>query len=102
ENFTLSTPAGVTLAKPRTTVGTPNDGAWIDESLRVATLSRTFASNALGVYVQDLIQIAPAWKLLGGLRWDRFAGRYRNLTGQGNPATNPCAVPADARYRRSD
>ena len=102
ENFTLSTPAGVTLAKPRTTVGTPDDGAWIDESLRVATLSRTFTSNALGVYVQDLVQIATAWKLLGGLRWDRFDGRYRNLTGQGNPATNPCAVPADARYRRSD
>ncbi len=26
----------------------------------------------LGIYVQDLIDLAPAWKLLVGLRWDRF------------------------------
>jgi catecholate siderophore receptor len=26
--------------------------------------------------VQDLVQVAPAWKLLAGLRWDRFEGDY--------------------------
>lgn len=102
ENSALSLPGGVTLTKPTTTVGTPDDGARVDESLRVASVNRTFESKSVGVYVQDLLQIAPAWKLLGGVRWDRFDGDYRHITGQGNPATNPCAVPAEARYRRSD
>ena len=35
-NYTMTLPAGVVLNKndPRTTIGTPNDGTWVDESLR--------------------------------------------------------------------
>jgi catecholate siderophore receptor len=102
ENFGVATPAGVTLTKPRTTVGTPDDGASIDESARLRNLTRTFDAKALGVYVQDLVQVAPAWKLLAGLRFDRLEGRYRTLTAQGNPATNPCAVAANTTLERSD
>lgn len=76
DNFGLGLPAGTTLSKPHTTLGTPNDGGRVDETLRIKRVNRTFQAEALGVYVQDLVQIAPAWKLLAGLRWDRFEGRY--------------------------
>ena len=102
ENRGVATPAGVTLNKPRTTVGTPNDGARIDEAARLTSVNRSFDAKALGVYVQDLVQVAPAWKLLAGVRWDRMQGRYDTLAAQGNPATNPCAVPANTRLARSD
>lgn len=66
---------GSALAKPKTTLGTPDDGGSVDEALRVVSLNRSFDAKALGVYAQDLVQIDPQWKLLGGLRWDRFSGR---------------------------
>ncbi|MCI1190351.1 TonB-dependent siderophore receptor [Calidifontimicrobium sp. SYSU G02091] len=101
-NYATTLPTGVTLTKPRTTVGTPDDGAWIDESLRVTSVNRTFEARGLGVYAQDLVQVAPDWKVLAGLRWDRFEGDYLAVTGTGNPATNPCAVAAGTRLERRD
>jgi catecholate siderophore receptor len=92
-NYNMVLPAGTTLVKPLTTIGTPNDGAWVDESLRQKSLNREFDAKALGLYVQDLLQVAPHWKLLGGLRWDRFDGKYRT------PAT---ATVAEVRRERSD
>ena len=81
-NYTLTLPSGVTLNKnnpPTTTIGTPNDGTgWVDESLRQKVLNRNFVATAIGVYAQDLVQIAPAWKVLAGLRWDKFKGEYTN------------------------
>ena len=108
DNYAFSLPAGVTIPKPRTTVGSPNDGASVDETLRIATVNRTFDSKALGLYVQDLVRIAPAWKLLAGVRWDKFNGDYLAIAGQGQPTTgnppvpNPCYTPANARLQRSD
>ena len=81
QNYAMTLPTGVTLDKntPRTTFGSPNDGSgFIDESLRQKVLNREFTAKALGIYVQDLIQVAPAWKVLAGLRWDKFDGAYRN------------------------
>ena len=78
--FAAANPASGPITKPNTTVGTPNDGAWIDESLRVINKNRDFESDALGLYVQDLLQVAPDWKLLAGLRWDRFEGNYRTYS----------------------
>lgn len=101
ENRAATLPAGVTLAKPVTRVGTPNDGATIDESLRLLAPNRTFDAKALGVYAQDLVEVAPAWKLLAGVRWDRFDGTYRNLTIPA-PSTNPCAVQPATEVGRSD
>lgn len=97
-NYTMVLPAGVTLTKPNTTVGTPDDGAWIDESLRQKSLGRTFHAQAMGVYAQDLVQIAPSWKLLGGLRWDYFKGEYWSAatTGAGG------VVTPEANRSRSD
>jgi catecholate siderophore receptor len=94
--YATVTPAGVTLSKPTTTVGTPDDGAFIDEALRLREVNRTFDAKSVGVYAQDLLQIAPAWKILGGLRWDRFEGRYATpvLT-----AANGTVTPATERAR---
>ncbi len=72
ENFSASAIA----AKPRTTLGTPNDGGSVDEAGRSLTSNRTFESKSLGVYAQDLVQVAPDWKVLMGLRWDKFSGDY--------------------------
>jgi catecholate siderophore receptor len=75
-NYNMVLPAGVTLAKPLTTIGAPNDGATVDESLRQKSLARSFEARALGLYAQDLLQVAPSWKVLAGLRYDRFKGEY--------------------------
>ncbi len=77
-NFSANTPAGAAaaLTKPRTRVGTPDDGAGVDESLRVLAINRSFRAESFGVYAQDLIEVAPAWKVLLGLRHDNFNGRF--------------------------
>ena len=100
ENFGLA-PTSPTLSKPRTTVGTPDDGASIDESARVLLLNRTFTAKGAGAYVQDLVQIAPMWKLLAGLRWDKLDGTYHNLS-TAAPGNNVCAVAPLATIERSD
>jgi catecholate siderophore receptor len=108
DNFALTLPAGVTLTKPRTTVGTPDDGASVDESRRVETVNRTFTAKGFGAYVQDLVRVAPAWKLLAGLRFDRLDGDYHAIAAQGAattgtpPRPNPCFTPANTRFARSD
>ena len=100
ENFGLD-PSSPVLRKPRTTVGSPDDGAAVDESARILLKNRTFTAKAAGVYVQDLVQVSPSWKVLGGVRWDRFEGTYRNLA---LPAANdnPCAVQPATQIGRSD
>ena len=93
ENFGLS-PFSPTLTKPTTTVGNPNDGAIVAEGSRITRVTQTFRAKALGVYIQDLIQVAPFWKVLGGLRWDHFRGRYAQpeLRNAANVVTQDAAV----------
>ncbi len=67
---------GVVPTKPTTTVGRQSDGAWIDESLRVLRETSRYKSKGVGAYVQDLVQVAPHWKVLGGLRYDHLTGDY--------------------------
>jgi len=97
-NYNMVLPAGVVLDKntPRTTIGTPNDGTSVDESLREKVLNRNFVAKALGVYAQDLVEVAPNWKVLGGLRWDRFEGDY---VSPATTAGNGTAAPAAERSR---
>jgi catecholate siderophore receptor len=70
-------------AKPTTTVGTPSDGAWVNEAARVLTKSSAFQADNLGLYAQDMVQVAPTWKILGGLRYDRMRGTYDTLNTAG-------------------
>lgn len=67
---------GVDLTKPTTTVGTPNDGASVDEGRRVLRKTNQYEATGWGAYVQDLVQVAPRWKALAGLRYDYLVGNY--------------------------
>ena len=87
--YATVTPAGVTIpAKPTTTIGTPDDGGAVDEALREVRRSQTFDAKAIGVYAQDMIEFAPMWKLLAGLRWDQFGGTYRTYATANLGGTN--------------
>jgi catecholate siderophore receptor len=77
---------GVDVTKPNTTIGTPNDALSVNESLRVLRTGNQFDAKAWGAYVQDLIQIAPAWKLLAGLRYDNLDGNYDQFNIPNNAA----------------
>jgi catecholate siderophore receptor len=87
---------GIVPIKPTTTAGTPNDGAGVDESSRILRKTSEFSARATGVYVQDLIQISPTWKLLAGLRYDSMKGQFfqYNL-----PATAPTPLTT-VNYRQ--
>lgn len=100
-NYGASLPSGVSLTKSNTTVGTPNDGASVDESQRIVTMNRKFDSKAVGVYAQDTLQLADDWKVVGGLRWDLLKGNYTNLAANTN-TTNPCNVTPNAEIGRTD
>ena len=93
KGFAAVVPTGVVLDKntPRTTLGTPNDGTgFVDESRRILRQQAGFDAKSLGLYFQDLVQIAPSWKLLGGLRWDYFKGSYQTFQTSTTPTQ---AVP---------
>jgi catecholate siderophore receptor len=77
---------GVDLVKPNTTVGTPDDGAWVNEASRALRVNNQYTATAWGVYAQDLVQVAPHWKLLGGLRYDRLKGNYDSFAAPANGA----------------
>ncbi len=79
---------GVTLTKPTTTIGTPDDGAWVDESSRLLRVNNQYTSTGWGAYMQDLVQIAPHWKLLGGLRYDHLQGDYDSFAAPTNAVDN--------------
>jgi len=88
DSFSGDTPTllpGVTLTKPLTALGRPDDGAGVDESLRVRLRNREFDARALGVYAQNMLELNDAWKVIAGLRWDRFDGSY--TTYSTTPAT---------------
>ena len=80
---------GVNLVKPNTTVDSPDDGAWANESTRALRVNNQYTATAWGVYAQDLAQITPYWKLLGGLRYDSLNGSYDSFAA---PADNANAV----------
>jgi catecholate siderophore receptor len=71
---------GVNLTKPTTTAATPNDGASINEASRVLRQTNQFNATGYGLYLQDLVQLAPYWKLLAGLRFDHLTGDYSTFS----------------------
>lgn len=103
QGFQVPLPAGVVLDKnsPRPTLGAPNDGTSVDESRRIKRLASDFDAKALGIYVQDLVQVAPSWKILGGLRWDHFEGSYRTFSTAAS-ATVPVIGTQTADRSRTD
>ena len=89
EEFTgyraVETIDGSTLNKNlnRTTLGTPNDGGgFVDEGLRAKRQQSAFDAKSIGLYVQDLVQVAEFWKVLAGLRYDKVRGSYQTFQAQ--------------------
>jgi len=78
---------GTQPAKPNTTIGTPYNGASYDESLRNFRTASEYISKGYGAYVQDMVQIAPAWKVLAGLRYDNLKGDYDTYSAATPPVT---------------
>ncbi|MBI2768527.1 MAG: TonB-dependent siderophore receptor [Burkholderiales bacterium] len=73
---------GSTLGiRPATQVGTPDNGAGlIGTGLGPQWRNSSgYSAKAVGVYAQDMIHVAPAWKLLGGVRYDSFKGDFEQL-----------------------
>ena len=77
---------GVTLVKPTTSIGMPDDGAWVNEGSRVLRINNDYESTGWGVYAQDMVQVAPHWKLLAGLRYDNLTGDYNSYAIPNNAA----------------
>ena len=71
--------AASAIAKPNTAANTPNDGASVLEWSRALRKSSAFTAQNLGIYAQDMVQVAPTWKVLGGLRYDSMRGAYDNI-----------------------
>ncbi|MEW6695567.1 putative TonB-dependent receptor BfrD [Tepidimonas thermarum] len=85
-----------------TTVGTPNDGAWRADS-RGAPPLNTFDADSLGLYAQDVVTLTPHWKLVGGLRFDRFRATYRDTAGNtGTMSENLWSPRVGAIYQPSE
>ncbi|MFD0666192.1 TonB-dependent receptor [Ramlibacter sp. MAHUQ-53] len=84
---------GVTIAKPTTLLGTPDDGAAIDESTRVLRTNNDYESTGYGAYVQDMVQVAEHWKVVAGLRWDHLSGKYRQFAIPANAAGPETVTP---------
>jgi len=83
--------------KPTTTVGTPDDGARIADT-RTKYWFRSFDSRSVGAYVQDMIELTPQWKVVGGLRYDYFHGE------NSKPATmnRDGSISPAATFKRTD
>lgn len=86
ENSSRSTYPQLIAGKPPNIVGYPQS-AGIGGNL-TQQLATDFRATTLGLYVQDTIDLAPQWKLVGGLRLDRFTGDYER-TGSAPPNNTP-------------
>lgn len=83
ENSSRSIYPSLLSAKPTTTLGNPSStGISGNLTERVAT---QFKATTLGLYLQDTVELAKNWKLVGGLRLDRFQGDFDR---SGNTAPN--------------
>lgn len=96
--------AALGLTKPTTTVGSPDDGARIDETRRQFFETSHYTSQAQGLYLQDLLELTPVWKLLLGLRWDHLRGDYTTQAytysgTAGNHGVDKFAPGASSSYR---
>ena len=80
DNAERNSSAANPTPRPNTTVGTPNDGAWVADG-RTSIPMNTFKAENLGLYAQDTMSLTSTVKLVGGLRHDYFKAAYRNPTG---------------------
>lgn len=98
DRFTQSVAGG---NKGATTIGRPDDGFSPIEPVFGSAATGGYSSRSLGVYVQDLVQVSPHWKLLGGVRVDSIKGDFSSTTSQGGAPRYNSASMSDtvASYR---
>ena len=89
---------GIDILKPQTRYGTPLDGASVHEDARILRPGNEFSALAFGAYAQDMIQVAPNWKVLLGLRFDNMRGNYSAYT---IPAATPLAALVTTSYEQN-
>ena len=53
-----------------------------------------YESTGWGVYAQDMIQVAPHWKVLAGLRYDNLVGNYNCYAIPNNAQQRPDSITA--------
>ncbi|SFN27396.1 catecholate siderophore receptor [Variovorax sp. OV329] len=82
---------GTNFYKGTTTVANPNGLPNLAVSPTYRKTQEYSASN-FGAYVQDLVQVAEHWKLLGGLRWDSMRGDFSQISYANTNTTNPSAT----------
>ncbi len=94
---------GVDLSKPNTTVGTPGDGASVDEDSRLLGVRSEFTADTFGIYAQDLVSVSEHWKLLAGARYDGMRGEYDSFAYAGDQIRGGGTVAEDstATYEQS-
>jgi catecholate siderophore receptor len=89
--------------RPTTRVGTPNDGASIADTRTRPIPLNTFTAKSMGAYIQDVLALSETWKLVGGLRFDRFEGDYRDTAGNSGSMRNNLWSPrVGALYQPDD
>ncbi len=76
-NFPLPSTPG----RPNTSVGSPNDGAWMEDTRANPVPFNSFSSRSIGLYAQDTMELTETLKLVGGVRFDHFRASYRNADG---------------------
>jgi catecholate siderophore receptor len=88
---------GPNYNKGGTRVGSPDDGART-ASVPVYRRTSDYEATSVGAYVQDLVSLTDRWKLLGGVRVDRFDASNGQIqyAANGNVTGNPTS---DLRYR---
>ncbi len=89
---------GVDLVKAQTRYGTPFDGASVNEDSRVLRPGNDFSALGMGIYAQDLIQVAQDWKVLLGLRYDNMRGNYSVYT---IPTATPLGALVTTSYAQN-
>ncbi|MDZ5460187.1 TonB-dependent receptor [Azohydromonas lata] len=79
--YRATVPTGVNLNKGQVRVdGTELGNPWVDESQRVLSPMSGYDGHNWGVYAQDLVQVAPSWKVLGGVRYDSTKVDFRRIS----------------------
>ena len=68
-------------ANPATTVGNPNIYPTLPANFMSSftpVFQGAYKGNTYSAYVQDVMQFAPKWKFMAGLRYDRMSADYTN------------------------
>ena len=93
---------GSVPAKPDTRVGTPYDGAWVDESQRVLRPQNQYEAHGAGLYLLDTFEFMPQWKAVLGLRYDSLRGDYDTMAAPANAADPGTTISASYRMKVSE